>query len=406
MTNPLRFGLIGCGGIGAYHRAAIEAHEVAGTAKLVAVADPWAERLATQKAELESRGVRWHLDYRDMLRDEPDLDAAVIATPIPFHRDMALACINRGLAVHLEKPPVPLMHQFEELLAADTKQLVSVGFQMIGSHCTQSLKQLITDGKLGEIKTIRAGGCWPRLDNYYSRASWAGRMALDGAPVFDGPATNAFAHLVHNIMYFAGSGRDEFAVPVEVEGELYRARPIESYDTACMRGRFASGAEFGLAVTHATEAPLLFRIEVRGTKGWARLSQDGAILDSSAGASCEHAQGTQELLDINYTNFIDVIQGRRDRFSTRLADTRGYVSATNAMLASSGGIHDIDAGSVLQYVEDGAGGYDVLNLWSAVEDSFASGRLFSEQNLPWAKAKPEVIRLPLSNTTPPLEPFK
>jgi predicted dehydrogenase len=73
MTNPVRFGLIGVGGIGAYHRAAIEAHESAGVARLVAVADPWAERLAAQKADLESRGVRWHMDYRDLLRDETEM---------------------------------------------------------------------------------------------------------------------------------------------------------------------------------------------------------------------------------------------------------------------------------------------------------------------------------------------
>ena len=414
MTNPIRFGLIGCGGIGAYHRAAIEAHEAAGTARLVAVADPWAERLATQKTELESRGVRWHLDYRDMLRTETDLDAAVIATPIPFHYDMALACIERGLTVHLEKPPVPAMPQFESLVAWDAKQSVSVGFQMIGAHSTQLLKQLIADGKLGQLKTIRAGGCWPRLDNYYSRAIWAGKMELDGAPVFDGPATNAFAHLIHNIMYFAGAGRDEFAAPVEVEGEVYRARPIESYDTACMRGRFASGIEFAVAVTHATETPLPFLIEARGTEGWARLSQDGAVLESSVGVSCEHPQGTQELLNINYDNFIGVAQARRDRvltggpdrFLTRLADTRGYVSATNAMLHSSGGIHDIDASAVRQYVQDGSGGYDVLNLWSAVEETLASGRLFHEQDLPWAKAKPEAVPLPLSSATPQVERSK
>jgi predicted dehydrogenase len=396
MTKPVRFGLIGVGGVGAYHRAAIESHEAAGAARLVAVADPWAGRLAAQKTELESRGVRWHMDYRDMLRNEADLDAAVIATPIPFHYDMAMACIARGLKVYLEKPPVPLIQQFEALLAADTAQSVSVGFQFIGSRCTQLLKGLVAEDRLGQVTEIRAGGCWPRLDNYYARANWAGRMFLDGAPVFDGPATNALAHVIHNIMYFAGEGRDEFAVPVEVEGELYRARPIESYDTACLRGRFAAGLEFSVAVTHATETPLPFRIEVRGTKGWARLSQDGATLESSAGVSCDHPQTTQELLEINYANFIGVVQGRRDRFSTRLADTRGYVSATNAMLLSSGGIHGIDSASIRPYQRDGEGGFDVLNLREAVEETLAAGRLFSEQRRPWATAKPRPIPIPLT----------
>jgi predicted dehydrogenase len=393
MNKPVRFGLIGAGGIGAYHRAAIESHEATGRAALAAVADPWADRLAEQKAQLEGRGVRWYLDYHELLRREEDLDAAVIATPIPFHYDMALACIERGIFIHLEKPPVPMLKQLDALIAADTRQTVSVGFQMICATTTQRLKELIHHGKLGDVREIRAAGAWPRLDHYYSRASWSGRMELDGAPVFDGPATNAFAHIVHNIMYFAGAGRDAFAAPVEVEGELYRARPIESYDTACMRGKFASGAQFSVAVTHATEEALPFEIEVRGTAGWARLTEDGAKLESSVGEACDCAQGTQELLDINHSNFLDVLEGKGGHFSTRLADTRGYVSATNAMLDSSGGIHTIPAGMLRQYMREGSGGYDVQSLRAALEESFATGRLFSEQGLAWASAKPGIVRI-------------
>jgi predicted dehydrogenase len=400
MTKAVRFGLIGVGGIGSYHRAAIEAHESSGAARLVAVADPWVERLAAQKEELTSRGVRWHLDYRDMLREEAELDAVVIATPIPFHYEMTMACIERGVSVHLEKPPVPLIQQLEALITADTGQTVSVGFQFIGSRCTQSLKRLIAEGKLGEVREIRAAACWPRVDQYYERANWPGRMMLDNSPVFDGPATNALAHLINSIMYFAGDGRDEFAIPTEVHGELYRARPIESYDTACLRGRFASGIEFSVAVTHATESALPFLIEVRGAKGWGQLSRDGTRLETSVGVSYDHMETTQQLIDLNYANFIDVIQGRRNRFLTRLVDTRGYVGTTNAMLLSSDGIHDIDPGSIRRYVQDGTGGFEVLKLREAVEETLVSGRLFTEQCSPWATARPKPFLLPLCEATP------
>jgi predicted dehydrogenase len=400
MTQSIRFGLIGIGGIGAYHRASIEAQEAAGTAQLVAVADPWADRLVEQKQQLESRGVRWHLDYREMLAKEQELDAVVIATPIQFHHDMTMACIQRGLIVLLEKPPAPLIGQLESLIEADTAQAVSVGFQFIGSRCVQELKKLIVEGQLGTIREIRAAACWPRLDKYYTRASWAGRMTLGGAPIFDGPATNALAHLIHNIMFFAASERDEFAVPGEVQGELYRARPIESYDTACLRGRFTSGIDFSAAFTHATEAFVPFRIEARGSKGWARISNDGAKLESSVGVVCDCPQNTQELLNIQYAHFIDVIQGRRARYATRLADTRGYVSATNAMLLSSGGIHDVEPASIRRYEKDGSTGFEVAKLQEAIDENLASGRLFTEQGLPWAATWPATIHLPLAPDAP------
>ena len=156
---------------------------------------------------------------------------------------MAMACIKRGIYVILEKLPVPLLSQFESLIAADVDRRVRVGFQMIGSQCIRSLKEILADHRLGELMEIRAGACWPRLDDYYSRADWAGRMTVAGRAVFDGPATNALAHLVHNVMFLGGDGFSDFAMPVEVEAELYRARPIKSYDTACLRGLFSSLAE-------------------------------------------------------------------------------------------------------------------------------------------------------------------
>ena len=167
----------------------------------------------------------------------------------------------------LEKPPVPLIQQLDALIEADTNNRVAVGFQMIASESVQRAKQLIVEGKLGDIQDIRAAACWSRTDSYYNRASWSGKMTLRSEPVFDGPATNALAHLIHNIMFLASPQRDGFDEPIEVQGELYRARPtIQSYDTACLRGRFESGTVFVAAFTHATEQQFPFVLEVHGSK--------------------------------------------------------------------------------------------------------------------------------------------
>jgi predicted dehydrogenase len=395
MTRPIHYAVIGAGGIGSYHVASIAGLEAKGVAKLVAVADPNVKSLATSKADLAARGVHWYLNYRDLLDKEPSIEAVVIATPIPLHFEITMECLARGLRIHLEKPPVPLLWQLEKLIAAERDNVVSVGFQYIAATCTQKLKHLIAEGKLGEIREIRAAGCWPRYDRYYNRAKWAGQMIVGDSPVFDGPATNAMAHVIHSIMFLAGDGLEEFAVPAEVEGELYRARRIASYDTACLRGRFGSGAEFSAALTHSTENLMPYRIEIVGTKGWAKLSQDGARLETSCSGVTECTENTQELLNINHANFNDVLQGRANRFLTRLADTRGYVSATNAMLVSSGGIHKVDSGSIRGFMHDGTAGCDVSGLRSAVESSLEDGRLFSEHpECAWAGARPQAVSVP------------
>lgn len=392
MKSPggkLRFGLIGAGGIGGYHRKAIEGLQCAGSAELVAVADPadlpgLAERTIAQ-------GARLYRCYEDMLETEKELDAVAIATPIPFHFEMTRACLERGLYVQLEKPPVPLLSQFEELLAMRGADKVQVGFQMIESDNIQKLKGLIVSGKLGKITSVRAGACWPRLEQYYSRAKWAGCMAMGDLAVFDGPATNALAHLVHHLMYLGAADADGFALPDTVQGELYRARPSASYDTACLRGHFPSGAEFSLAVTHATRKEMPFRVEVKGSQGWARISQNGARLETSGGAGTDREQDTQELVEKTYATFADVYFGRSKRFRTRLADARPYVATTNALLRSSGGVAGI--APVRIYGQSGNSGYEVPGLDNAVARSIQTGETFSEQGCAWATIRPTPVTL-------------
>ena len=386
-------GLIGLGGIGRYHLASMRALEQRGRARVAAVVEPMAERFPDLRRDLEAHGVRWYTDYRDMLCTESDLAAVTIATPIHLHLQMTLACLEHGLFVNLEKPPVPLVQQLEALIRADVNSRVTVGFQMIVSRCVQRMKRLIVEGAIGEIHYIRACGCWPRLDRYYQRSNWAGKLTLDGEAVFDGPATNALAHLVHNIMFLGAPDTDGFAVPMEVQGELYRARPIESYDVACLRGRFATGIEFAFAATHATRQTMPFKIEVRGSKGWLCLTDDGANLDTSSGESLRCPETTQQLLDVCHDRYHDIMHGEPRRTYTSLADTRGYVRATNGLWLSSGGIHDLDTEWVEPYQEGHETGYNVRGLYAAVERVFAEGRLFSELNLPWATARPIPVRL-------------
>ena len=97
MSQPIRTGLIGVGGIGAVHRNCLFRLQEDNLAQFVAVADPGVDRLAAEKSELESKGVRWFTDYRSML-DDAELDAVVIATPISLHEKMAMACLERGLS--------------------------------------------------------------------------------------------------------------------------------------------------------------------------------------------------------------------------------------------------------------------------------------------------------------------
>jgi len=372
--------LIGLGGFGRQHFRALRSLEKAGRIRLSAICDPDAYGVPDVQDELRSLSVRIYDDWEQMLSREPDLTAVTIAAPIPLHYRMAKACLDNNLFVYLEKPPVPLLDQLDELIAADARERVSVGFQMIQSPWSRQIKNWIIDGALGDLTEIRAGACWPRSDGYYKRANWAGRMAVDGEAVFDGPATNGLAHLIHNIMFFAGGTFETFATPLEVQGELYRARPIESYDTAFLRGGFESGVRFSAAMTHASGKLFDFEIHVIGSKGWARVSQGGKMLESHLGPTPCTADAGIEVEDA-YCDFFDYISGKKRRPATLLRDTRGYLLATNAALLSSGGIHTIPP-SHFRQIEDG-GAYSIHGIHKLITDSLRNPETFSETEVPW-----------------------
>jgi len=399
-TEPISFGLIGAGGIGRAHIAALHALHSAGGVRFTAVADPFFTDAAARQ-ELEALGVRWYGDYKEMLRQEKGLEAVTIATPIPLHFSMASACIEHGLFVLLEKPPAPLIGQLDKLIGLDREVRVAINFQNVHLPALQRIRRSIVDGKLGKLTEIRIVAGWPRGDSYYARAKWAGRLTLDGEPVFDGPATNALAHQIHNAMYLAAlaePGGGPFAEPIEIQGELYRARRIESYDVASLRGWFGSGVTFTATLAHAVRENLPFKVEARGTAGWARLSGDGRVFESSIPEEkIEPETPFPDLVLEVYKQFLDSIRGGQTALLTRLRDARGYVLATNGMWLSSGGIHDIDSQWLRPHQTDGGAVIEVLGLSDRLNEGFAAGKLLSELDTPWARSTQPVSASNLGN---------
>ena len=98
--DRVRFAVIGCGSIAEIAHFPSLAAEPA--AELVACCDINAE--SAQKAAQKWGAAAWYSDYRRMLDERDDLDAAIIATPNNVHRNQAVAAARAGLHVVVEKP--------------------------------------------------------------------------------------------------------------------------------------------------------------------------------------------------------------------------------------------------------------------------------------------------------------
>lgn len=381
-AKRISVGLVGANGFGRLHFQTLRKLEAEGRLVLAAVADPLWEDAAVEMPQARRDGVRFYRSHREMLAAE-DLTAVVIAAPIPVHYEITRDCLEKDVFIYLEKPAVPDLSQLHDLIDRDVHGRIAVAFQLIEANWSKMIKDWIFAGRLGAIHDLRASACWPRNSAYYDRANWAGRMFLAGKPVFDGPATNALSHILHNLMYFAAPEKDGFAVPHEIQGELYRGRPIESYDTVCLRGRFSSGVQFYAALTHAVAEQLPYQIEIRGSKGWARLSHDGSRLESSLLPEPLSTDSNSAFLNA-YQSFFDFVTGRRARPATSLRDTLGYTLTTCALLKSSGGIHSIGSHEIRVHSRSDGEFFEVAGLCNAVRQGSCDMALFSEMELPWS----------------------
>lgn len=375
------FGLIGVGGFGRVHFETLRRFESEGKLAFPAVCDPGIRPGSDLEEMVRASGVRAYRDYRAMLASEPELRAVTVGTPIYLHEEMAADCLGLGLHVYLEKPPVPLIDQLERLISIDTGMRVAVGFHMVDFEWVQTVKKWITEERLGTIGEITVAANWPRRGTYYRRAPWAGRMTFEGKPVFDGPATNALSHLIHIAMFFAGNAPETYGLPRTVRGELYRARSIESYDIACLKGNLSGGVNFWAGLSHASKTSLPFRVEVKGTRGRCEIVE-GKGLTTSWGEFLPFEPAPSRQLDYAYESFLGFLKGRKPAPTTSLRDARGYVLATNAALLSSGGIHQIESPWAEAVERDGERLYEVEGLDGALTGT--GSKLFSERALPWS----------------------
>jgi predicted dehydrogenase len=91
-------------------------------------------------------------DFGDLLTD-PDVDAVVIATPVPSHFPLAKQAIAAGKHVFVEKPPAMRGHEMEELcsLAMERDRVLMPGHLLLYHPAVRKLKAVIDSGELGEI---------------------------------------------------------------------------------------------------------------------------------------------------------------------------------------------------------------------------------------------------------------
>ena len=94
----------------------------------------------------------------DLMLEQSDLDAVVVATPVPSHFRLAKAALLAGKHVLVEKPLASSVAECEQLieLAAGQGLTLMVGHTFLYSEPIQMIKRIVDSGDLGEIRYINS----------------------------------------------------------------------------------------------------------------------------------------------------------------------------------------------------------------------------------------------------------
>ncbi len=150
---PVRIGMVGCG------RATTVLHlpalQFVPGAKVVALADPNPEALHRTSHQLAVE--QCVSDYRALL-ENPTIEAIAICAPVQFHVEIALAALDAGKHLFIEKPLSLTLEECDRLIdrAAGLPFQIMLGFNTRWHRLTRKARTLFQQGAVGPLEVVRS----------------------------------------------------------------------------------------------------------------------------------------------------------------------------------------------------------------------------------------------------------
>jgi predicted dehydrogenase len=183
MSAPFTVATIGCGAIAqALHLPGY--HKRADVGRIVGV-DPDPARLSEVTDRF--RMAATYADYRDMLAHERP-DFVSVCTPNALHAEHAIAALEAGAHLLLEKPMALTLDEAQAITAAAAQagKQVMIGFSHRLYRGNQTIKRLLDAGAIGEPFMIRVRFAhmgpfpgWAKSDWFYDPQMAGGGALLD-----------------------------------------------------------------------------------------------------------------------------------------------------------------------------------------------------------------------------------
>ncbi|MGI8415671.1 MAG: Gfo/Idh/MocA family protein [Nakamurella sp.] len=244
--TTVRWGIVGPGRIAAKMAADFP---LVPDAQLVAVASRSADRAAAFAVD---HGIaRSHGSYREMIAD-PEVDVLYIATPHPQHHAIAVAALQAGKAVLVEKAFTATVAGAAGIIDAATEAGVFAMEAMWTRFqpAIVSARELIADGAIGEVRQLQAD---LGVDRPYEKTDRLFDPAQGGGAMLD-----LGVYLVSFTQYFLGAPDRVTAAgslaPTGVDAEVGMLLSYADGRSAALQGSLRN--------------PTPGQARIFGTKGW------------------------------------------------------------------------------------------------------------------------------------------
>ena len=151
LANEIKVALIGCGGVVRNYRKAY-AH-LPGVRVIITVDTDEAE---ARQARAETGAAKWSASFSDALA--PDIDAVIISTPNFLHREQAVAALEAGKHVLLQKPMARTVEECDTILEAARQSGRTLGIYMnlLDHPLFRDMRAMAQSGYLGTIGLVSA----------------------------------------------------------------------------------------------------------------------------------------------------------------------------------------------------------------------------------------------------------
>lgn len=257
MNEPLRYGVVGCIGIGQTHGEAVQN---ANNVELVACADVVPENAESFAEDFDCTA---YTDTAEMIEDA-DVDAVSVCTPSGTHSQVVVEAAEVGANVLCEKPLDVFADRMDEMIeACDEADVTLAGvFQRRYDPAARRAKRAIDEGDLGDLVLGDTAVKWFRSQEYYDSGDWRGTREMDG-----GVLMNQAIHMLDRLRWFVGDIEEVWATVDNVD------RLLDCEDTATMAVRFEDGPLGTIEGTTAVKGGVT-RTEVNGTEGSITIEDD------------------------------------------------------------------------------------------------------------------------------------